>query len=183
MHLCDIYLCHFAPIKNHFDCPVGFCWFFNSHCMVPHLSHWTLLIPPHVPHPSSPSCLYLFLASPNSLQANTHCQLFLLLSHSDLTGEHSCPATVPPHDLFCFRLLPLSNFYTSFLPPTLFFPYPSHNSFRKFYDLLLIEDSHLRIVSSSGLRVLVLPWHWDMLPGALVHGETSHLKLNPVEWM
>ncbi len=65
-----------------------------------------------------PARLYLSLASPNSLQAYTHCQLFLLLSHSDLTGEHSCPATIPPHGLFCFRPFPLQlSYYTSSLPP------------------------------------------------------------------
>lgn len=72
MHLCDIYLCHFAPIKNHFDCPVGFCWFFNSHCMVPHLSLWTLLTPPHVPHPSSPAVFTSFWLPPTpSRQTHT----------------------------------------------------------------------------------------------------------------
>lgn len=54
------------------------------------------------------TCLYLSLASPISLQAYTPCQLFPLLPHSDLTGEHSCPATIPPHSLFCCRLFHLS---------------------------------------------------------------------------
>lgn len=66
-----------------------------------------------------PARLYLSLASPNSLQAYTHCQLFLLLSHSDLTGEHSCPATIPPRGLFRFRPFPLSSSAATLLP----FPY------------------------------------------------------------
>lgn len=67
-----------------------------------------------------PDCLYLSLASPNSLQAYTHSQLFLLLSQSDLTGEHSCPATIPPHGLFCFRPFPLTSSATSSLPSASF---------------------------------------------------------------
>lgn len=74
-----------------------------------------------------PACLYLSLASPNPLQAYTHCQLFLLLSHSDLAGEHSCPATIPPHGLFCFRPFPLSRSATTLhsLPfPSFLSPHP-----------------------------------------------------------
>lgn len=66
--------------------------------------------------PLPSTCLYLSLASPISLQAYTPCQLFLLLSHSDLTGEHSCPATIPPHSLFCLRLFPLSSSAALLLP-------------------------------------------------------------------
>lgn len=68
-----------------------------------------------------PSCLYLYLASPNSLQAYTHWKLFLPLSHSDLAREHSCPASIPPHGLFCFRPFPLSGSTTTLLPSLLYF--------------------------------------------------------------
>lgn len=44
-----------------------------------------------------PTCLCLSLTSCYSLQAYTLPQPFLLLSHSDLAWEHSCPATVHPH--------------------------------------------------------------------------------------
>lgn len=70
-----------------------------------------------------PTHLYLSLASPNSLQAYTHWQLFLLLSRSDHTGEHSCPATVPPCGLFCLRPFPFS------CSATILLPFPSLLSF------------------------------------------------------
>ena len=94
------------------------CWVFLSlilhGALFPPLAHWTRLFPPLVPHPSLLLCLSL--ASPNSLQANTHCQLFLLLSNSDLTGEHSCPATISHHGLYCLRPFPLSSSATTLLP-------------------------------------------------------------------
>lgn len=95
------------------------------------------------------ACLYLPSASPNSLQAYTHCQLFLLLSHCDLTGEHSCPATIPPRTLFCFRPFPLSSSTTTLLPfpAFLFFVLPLLSKCR--IPLFLQVSSVSPICSSS----------------------------------
>jgi len=65
----------------------------------------------------------LMSASPNSLQAYPQCQLSSLLSHSDLTGEPSCPAPIPPRESFGFRPFPFSS------SPTTLFPFPSFPPF------------------------------------------------------
>lgn len=78
-------------------------------------SHASSLSPAPPSASLPPTRLYRSSASFKSLQAYTHCQLLLLLSHCDLTREHSRPATIPPRTLFCLR--PALSSSATTLPP------------------------------------------------------------------
>lgn len=115
------------------------------------------------------TCLYLSLASPLSLQACTPCQLFLLLSHSDPTGENSCPATIPPHSLFGsrpFLSLRLCSFASS---PT--------SPFHSFIELTIRKCHILRYLLVYIQYVLSLSLH--NRESNLLLTEKPHLELQP----
>lgn len=133
-------------------------------------AHWTLLLPPTRSASLPPACLYHSLASPNSLQAYTHFQLFLPLTQSDLTGEHSCPAAIPPCGLFCSGLFPLSSSATTLLPllpcPSLFPPVRQGMSHPSFHPGLICLQyvallSFSLSFSKSGFPLLELPPYWS----------------------
>lgn len=132
---------------------------------------------------SLPPCLSL--ASPNSLQTYTHFQLFLLLSQSDLTGEHSCPAAIPPRGLFCFRPSPLSSQLLLFFPslpiyPFLFPPLSQEMS-HPMFPLGLVCLLFLFWLSPD-LKGLSAPMTLgSVLSGALVAARISYRKLVPRE--
>lgn len=158
------------------------------------LAHRAVLLPPPFLHPSLlPDFTSLWIPPTPS----RHTTLFLHLSQSDLTGEHSCPAIIPPHSLFCFRPFPLSNTATTLLSfcPSLFPPLwgnatslvssrsciispicYSHNSLSLFMEATVLE----LLATLLKLKGLSVPMTLgSVLSGALFHGWISDGKLDP----